>query len=428
MNKEAECTLSNIGQMSQGSLIQRDIVDAGYVAVQPTIKNSSIVEFHIDSGDNFIDLNKSELEVKFRIKKADGTNLAEGEKVAMINYPIATIFSSIQVTLNDKTITHGDSNYAERAIMETLLTYGIDASKNWLQAGLFYKDTAGKMDSGDPTQENGNLGLKQRAEFTSKSKLATVRGKLHLDIFNQPKPLINNSRLHVKLTQNKDAYVLMSGEADPHYKVEIKDIILWVRKLIVSDQVQKSIIGRSVIMPLTRAIQREFTITPGGRTFVENNLHNGQLPTKLIMGLVRNDAHVGSYKHNPLNFQHFDVSKVSLFLNGQIVDGRPLSFDFGNDDYIDGFWGLSRAANHRYFNDGTLITRKDYKSGYTLWSYDLTPSQCDEQFNDPKKRGTLTAEFEFAKNIPTPLTLCVYFQFDSEIIINEGGSVVTLFE
>ena len=93
-------------------------------------------------------------------------------------------------------------NYAERAIMETLLTYGIDASKNWLQAGLFYKDTAGKMDSGDPTQENGNLGLKQRAEFTSKSKLATVRGKLHLDIFNQPKPLINNSRLHVKLTQN----------------------------------------------------------------------------------------------------------------------------------------------------------------------------------------------------------------------------------
>ena len=78
MNKEAECTLSNIGQMSQGSLIQRDIVDAGYVAVQPTIKNSSIVEFHIDSGDNFIDLNKSELEVKFRIKKADGTNLAEG--------------------------------------------------------------------------------------------------------------------------------------------------------------------------------------------------------------------------------------------------------------------------------------------------------------------------------------------------------------
>ena len=428
MNIETECTLSNIGQMSQGTMIQRDILDANYVAVQPTIKNSSVIEFQVNSGDNFIELNKTELEVKFRIKKGNGTNLADGEKVAAINYPVATMFSNIQVTLNDKTITHGDSNYAERAIMETLLTYGGDASDNWLQAGLFYKDTAGQMDSGDPTLDNGNLGLKQRAEFTKESMLTTVRGRLHLDIFNQPKPLINNCRLYLKFTQNKDAYVLMSSEADPHHKLEIEDIILWVRKLVVSDEIQKSIIGQSIVMPLTRAIQKEFSVTSGGRTFVENSLHSGQLPTKIIMGLVRNDAHVGTYKLNPLNFQHFDVNKVSLFLNGQIVDGRPLSFNFEHNDYIDGFWGLSRAANHRYFNEGTLITRKDYKSGYTLWSYDLTPSQCDEQFNDPKKRGTLTVEFEFAKNIPVPLTLCVYLQFDSEIIINEAGSVVTLFE
>ena len=428
MNKELECTLSNIGEMGQGTLIQRDIVDAGYIAVPPTIKNSSVVEFHVNSGDNFLALNKTELEVKFRIKKADGNILTDGEKVGIINYPIATMFSNIQVMLNNVIITSGDGNYAERAIMETLLTYGIDASKNWLQAGLFYKDTAGQMDTSDPSQEKGNDGLKQRAEFTRKSQLTTVRGKLHLDIFNQPKPLINNSRLVIKLTQNKDAYVLMSGEADPHYKVKIENITLWVRKLNVSNEIQQSIIDQSIVMPITRAVQKEFTVTPGGRTFVENNLHNGQLPTKIIMALQRNDSHVGNYKLNPLNFQHFDVSKVSLFLNGQIVDGRPLSFDFANNDYIDGFWGLTRAANHRYFNNGTLITRKDYKNGYTFWAYDLTPSQCDEQFNDPKKRGTLTVEFEFAKNIPTPLTLCVYLQFDSEILINKGGSVVTLYE
>ena len=428
MNKELECTLSNIGEMGQGTLIQRDIVDAGYIAVPPTIKNSSVVEFHVNSGDNFLALNKTELEVKFRIKKADGNILTDGEKVGIINYPIATMFSNIQVMLNNVIITSGDGNYAERAIMETLLTYGIDASKNWLQAGLFYKDTAGQMDTSDPSQEKGNDGLKQRAEFTRKSQLTTVRGKLHLDIFNQPKPLINNSRLVIKLTQNKDAYVLMSGEADPHYKVKIENITLWVRKLNVSNEIQQSIIDQSIVMPITRAVQKEFTVTPGGRTFVENNLHNGQLPTKIIMALQRNDSHVGNYKLNPLNFQHFDVSKVSLFLNGQIVDGRPLSFDFANNGYIDGFWGLTRAANHRYFNNGTLITRKDYKNGYTFWAYDLTPSQCDEQFNDPKKRGTLTVEFEFAKNIPTPLTLCVYLQFDSEILINKGGSVVTLYE
>lgn len=425
-----ECTLSTMENMSSGTMIQRQILDATYVAVQPTIINSSVVEFKVHSVDSFIELNKTELEVKFRITKANGENLVVADKVSIINYPGATLFSNVEVTLNDKTITHGTSNYAERAIMETLLSFGKDASKNWLQAGLFFKDDAGHMDNADPTAADAvaNTGLKKRAEFTNLSKLVTTRSKLHLDIFNQPKPLVNNCRMYLKFTKNKDAYCLMSGMANAQYKVEIEEMILWIRKLTVSEAVQKSVVGKSIVMPIVRAIQKEFTVTAGGKTFVENNLHSGQLPTKIIMGFVRNDAHVGNYKRNPFNFHHFDASKVSLFLNSQVVDGRSLSFDFDNDQYIDGFWSIARAANHRFYNEGAVIERTDYKGGYTLWAYDLTPSQCDEQFNDPKKRGSLTVEFEFAEDIPTALTLCVYLQFDSEILINEAGSVITLFD
>ena len=58
-----------------------------------------------------------------------------------------------------------------------------------------------------------------------------TRSKLHLDIFNQSKPLINNVRMVLKFTRNKDAYVLMSSEANAAYKVEIEDISMIVGKV-----------------------------------------------------------------------------------------------------------------------------------------------------------------------------------------------------
>ena len=86
----------------------------------------------------------------------------------------------------------------------------------------------------------------------------------------------------------------------------------------------------------------------------------------------------------------------------------------------------SNACNNRqYANTGPLIKLDEYKKGrYALWAYDLLLSECDEQFNNPKKRGNLTL-FEFGNNITAPLILFFYLQFDSDIIINEVGEVIS---
>ena len=135
----------------------------------------------------------------------------------------------------------------------------------------------------------------------------------------------------------------------------------------------------------------------------------------LLFGFVANNAHTGQYKLNPFNFDHVEVKRVSLFHDGQLVNTRPIETDFTSGDVMQGYWSLHRATNTRYTNGGTLIGLKDYKlGGYELWGYDLAPSQCDEEFVDPKRYGKLELEVEFAKNIPKPLSLCVYLQFDGE--------------
>jgi len=156
-----DCHLDTLDSMSSGAMIQRHIIDGTYETIIPTTLNPSIIEFRVHSHDKYIELDRTELEVKFRIKKADGTNLGAGEKVGIINYPGATLFKDIEVKLNDKTITYSGSNYAERAIMETLLSFCKDASKSWLQTGLFYKDTPGKMDVADSADAALNEGLKK---------------------------------------------------------------------------------------------------------------------------------------------------------------------------------------------------------------------------------------------------------------------------
>ena len=48
-------------------------------------------------------------------------------------------------------MTQATATYSYRAYLETLLNYGPAAKKYQLTAVLFYKDTAGKMDTADPT-------------------------------------------------------------------------------------------------------------------------------------------------------------------------------------------------------------------------------------------------------------------------------------
>ena len=63
-----------------------------------------------------------------------------------------------------------------------------------------------------------------------------------------------------------------------------------------------------------------------------------------------------------------------------------------------------------------------------LWAYDLSPSQCDEEFIDPRREGKLSLEIEFSENVTTALSICIYMQFDAEIKINEVGKTILMYD
>lgn len=437
MEGEIDCSLSTIDSMTSRSMVQRQITDASYIRIDPTssVKNSDVIEFIIHSKDDYFDLHQTELEVKFRIKKADGSNLGAGDKVSIINYPVASLFSNVQVMLNNKEISHGGANYAVRSYLETVLSYGVDASKGWLQAGLFHKDTAGQMDNGDPTLGDGavNDGLKERAAYTNQSALAIARGKLHLDMFHQGKPLINNLEMKLRFFKNNDKFCVMATDNAEAYKVHIEDMALFVRQQKVSPEMIKSVSQQSdsdikANYQISRVIMKEFQITSGGKSKSINQFHKGILPTKVVLAFTKNDAMVGDYALNPFNFKNYDLSELSLRVNGHELDGTTLKLDYDSNQFLDGYWSLFRATDKKYRDESMMIEKKDYKNGYAIYGFDLTPSLCDDQYKDPKKDGRIDLNFTFSKNIPEVVSLYTYLQFDSEIVVNQAGIVTPLFE
>ena len=72
---------------------------------------------------------------------------------------------------------------------------------------------------------------------------------------------------------------------------------------------------------------------------------------------------------------------------------------------------------------------EEYKlGGYVFLAYNLSPSQCDEEFIDPRREGKLTLEIDFAEDVKKALSICIYMQFDAEIKINEFGKTILMYD
>ena len=96
-----------------------------------------------------------------------GTELAPDTPVAPVNTWLHSLFSQVDVYLNDTLATPSSNTYPFRAYVNTVLSYGAEAKNTQLTSQLWYKDTAGHMDS--TTVDGGNTGLVERRRYISES-------------------------------------------------------------------------------------------------------------------------------------------------------------------------------------------------------------------------------------------------------------------
>ena len=126
-----------------------------------------------------------------------------------------------------------------RAMIESELNYGEEATTSQLSMSMFYKDTAGKMGVVIPLAvgDEANLGLKVRYELTKESHTVDMMGPIHSDIFFQDRLMLNGVNLIIKLNRAKNVFCLVSSTPAANFKVVITEAILFVRRVKVASSI-----------------------------------------------------------------------------------------------------------------------------------------------------------------------------------------------
>ena len=395
-----------------------------------SILGNGPVEFAVSgSGEDYTDLANTYLHVICKVLHSDGSKLKEERNIDPVNNLLHSMWSQVDLYLNDMLITPSTNTYPYRAYLETLLSFDESVKRNRLRSALWDDDWRGTRDDYDR-----NSGHIRRKSCVRGSQPVELYGRLHLDLFMQERFLVNGVDMKLKLSRSKPEFVLMGDSAD--YQIKLEQVHLDVRKVTLNPAVllahAKVLDKTPAKYPVQRVEMKTYAVTEGGLTANRQNVFMGQIPKRIIVGMVRSDSFNGEVKRNPFYFEHNSIDFIALHVNGEQFPSKAFKPDFN--------WGLFMRDYHSVFTDTNMdgdqsnnISREDYKLGSTLFAFDLTPDQGDSGHFNLIRTGNVDEEIHFGRASTSNQNVILYAQFDNvaggfwQIPLDEDSQLLTTF-
>ena len=139
--------------------------------------------------------------------------------------------------------------------------------------------------------------------------------------------------------------------------------------------------------------------------------------------MMDNDSYNGNHKKNPFNFQHYNLTKIGISVNGEEVPFKPLKLNFDDKLFVTAYNTLFSGTGKLHGNSGSIIKREDYSEGYKIIVADLTPFEIGENF-DLKVEGTLSIDLVFKSPLTATINVLVYAEYDNVIEIDSNRNII----
>lgn len=343
--------------------------------------------------------------------------------ISVVNNFMHSLFSQITLTLNGKQIGQNCQNYPYRAYIENLLNFEPEAARCHLEPVIWSLDTPGHFND----LNSKNSGFITRGKAIASGEEIELCGRLHLDMFNSSKYLLNNVDVGVTFELGNQGFFLLSDDEDES-TVKILDATLHIEHIKLNPEVllshQKILEQKNAVYNYKRIDVRNFNVAPQGNSFAVDNICIGPLPEFILFAFVDTMAYNGKRSLNPFNFEHFNVSQISLSKNGKLVDPRILKFDYSlkNPMSTHGYYYLYKQLNLHRFDRANSISRAFFDGGGFIIAYDLTQDR-DNECGNVIQSGSLRLEVQLAKPLTKPITVIAYIQSDADLIIDRDRNV-----
>lgn len=451
MSEHVQCTKSELDLFSMPGMVGTfdESVWVKYTPVAGMGPLDNTIRFDISNPVNsYIDLAECYMRVVYRVKRADGNdtivdNVVDNNNritnrrdiVAPINNSFHSLFREVRVIAGANQVELSDSlgNYPYRAYIENILSCDKSQLDTTLTTEGFKKDTVDRFNTVLRDRANGNTGFIDRYNMIVPTNPVEHVARLHSDLFLQHRYLLDGVPLKLELIRTPPEFFFMHEDnADNRrYRAHIDVIEFYARQVTIAPSIREQHIqalsrGGTARYPICQVRCTAHDIPQGVRSFHTEHLVSGDIPKRMVLGMVDNRAYAGDVERNPLEFKHNHLTQMTIKVNGREVNKKSYAMDFGDNSgqlaetYLDLFrhtGGVNRNSSH-------TITPREFKAGYTLFVCDLTPDLgADESHVYRKYQGKVGLELNFSQPTADPVTLICYQEFDSIIHIDRFRNV-----
>ena len=169
-------------------------------------------------------------------------------------------------------------------------------------------------------------------------------GRLHGDIFNQEKYLLDMVKMRLRLHSSKNQFCMMCSETNPNFKMKVLGAVLKVKKVHISLNAYLGItraLTKNIAKYLVRGvIIKSYSISAGSMSISADHVFRDVIPQRVVVRIVDNGAFNWAFRKNTFNFKNNKISLCGFLKNNEPIPNRPYQTNFateGSGEYIQPF-------------------------------------------------------------------------------------------
>lgn len=428
-----ECHLNQLDLFSRKNVIL-SVTHTTTQELSPlsSIENAKYLEFLSFGYDSsYRDVSNIYMHLKVRLmKNATEAHAAESKQTLAAN-TMNSLFSGVNVYYNNKNILSQDSSMANHvSYIQNLCNYDAASAGIHLSNVPFLPDEPNAFENQSPAAAGAtnpkNDNYDKRVKMFNGSKEVNLYGRLNLNVSDRLlipqvdlKIILEFGRQDVFILADKseDTSVLRILEASlyiPHYHLN-NDLLLSHEMLLKNNP---------IVYPFVRTTIKNFTYTSGLSVINLENAFVGEIPRKVLLCMLTTEAFLGAKNYNCYNYRHFDCTSMSCSVNGELVD-IPLKFDFKSPNKIQssrGYANLLQVLNYHKTGQTHGISKELYDGGAFINGFQLIP-ELDATCSSLSRDGIVKFNLTFATPLEKSITVLVYGEFESEIMVDEYRNI-----
>jgi hypothetical protein len=315
--------------------------------------NDNILLFDLDIPKGFmLDTKSINLILKAKVVLADGSKIpampstlwtkdpiTEAEKTALLaadvypeNMLHSTMFKRVSVRIQDTTTESCD--YSLQTYVDKMLDFS-PASSLTMEMMRGSRGSSAKSDNASISLTNtGYDSLAYlRSSAIAESRVFELRGPVAVDVFQQEKPLMGQTRVLIELERNSHEKTVCSIKKNADFKLEITESKLEVQVLRMRSDIEEAnemmLLKRPALYPYERTCIKKFYLSSGIYSYEVEDMHHGFIPSQVTVFMIPSANYNGAYNLNFIKLVNNNLSSIGFKVDNMPMPGAAMSLKHG---------------------------------------------------------------------------------------------------